>query len=158
MRVLAHLLYTSPFPARWHCGTWTEALGWTHIIADSLIFGAYVGIPIALAVVIARRSDETLFPALLWLFVAFIVSCGFTHAVEALIFWHPVYRISAVLKVITAAVSITTLFALIRVLPAALALPGAAERNVALQREIVERRRVEAQLRRSEERLRAANT
>ena len=39
------LLYTTGFPARWHCGRWSTQLGWLHILSDIAIFGAYMAIP-----------------------------------------------------------------------------------------------------------------
>ena len=39
---------TEDFLPRWLCGNWTYLHGWTHIVADTAIFGAYV-LPIFLA-------------------------------------------------------------------------------------------------------------
>src|SRR5262245_61016961 len=101
------LFDTRDFPARWHCGRWTAELGWTHIVADLAIFGAYAAIPAALAYFVVRRRDVP-FQGVFWLFVAFIFSCGFGHLVEATIFWHPWYRFAAAVKVFTAAASWAT--------------------------------------------------
>lgn len=157
LEFLRLLFDSSDFPARWHCGTWSDLLGWTHIVADTVIFLSYLGIPVALAWFVMRRGEEAPFPRVAWLFVAFIVSCGVTHLIEAAIFWEPVYRLSAVAKVVTAIVSLTTLLAMIRVLPVALTLPGAHERNAELRAEMEERARVTEALRRSEEQLLRAN-
>jgi hypothetical protein len=35
------LFDTSDFPARWTCGQWSAVHGWTHILSDLAIFGAY---------------------------------------------------------------------------------------------------------------------
>ena len=43
--------------------------------------------------------------------------CGSTHIVDALMFWWPGYRLNALLRVVTALVSVATAFALIRDLP-----------------------------------------
>jgi hypothetical protein len=89
------LLDTTGFPARWHCGRWSAPLGWLHIVSDILIFGAYMAIPIVLMYFIRQRPDlPKPFPIVFWLFGAFIVACGTTHALEALIFWQPVYRLA----------------------------------------------------------------
>lgn len=130
MNPLRLLVDTSGFPPRWRCGNWTSLHGWTHVAADALIFGAYAAIPAVIAYYTLRRRDLP-FPRVAWLFVTFIVSCGVTHAVDATLFWHPWYRLWALLKVGTAVASWLTVLALVDVVPRALALPGAAALNVA---------------------------
>jgi two-component system, chemotaxis family, sensor kinase Cph1 len=136
------LLDTSDFPPRWYCGTWTAAHGWTHIVSDTLIFGAYAAIPLALAFFIFKRKDAP-FPRIFWLFCAFIFACGTGHLIEATLFWQPWYRLSGLMKVATALVSWATVLALIPILPQALALPGLAKVNADLQREIAVRKKAE---------------
>jgi signal transduction histidine kinase/ActR/RegA family two-component response regulator len=140
------------FPARWHCGVWSSELGWLHILSDIAIFGAYVAIPCVLAFFALRRNDLP-FPRIIWLFVAFIFACGTTHLIEAIIFWHPVYRLAGVVKLFTAIVSWGTVFALIRIVPQVLHLPGLAKLNTELREEVTERTRIETALRQSEEKL-----
>lgn len=145
------LVDTSGFPARWYCGTgWTSLHGWTHIIADLAIWGAYFAIPVVLIYYVIKRPDVP-FPRVFWLFGLFILSCGTIHIIEATIFWHPWYRLSALVKVATAAASWATVVALIPTIPRALALPGLAKTNDELKREVEERRRVEKSLRASDE-------
>ena len=60
-----------------------------------------------------------------WLFGAFIVLCGTTHLVDAIMFWAPAYRVNAMIRVATAMVSMITVFHLIKILPQALSLRGA---------------------------------
>ncbi len=151
MNPLSLLFDTSDFPARWHCGDWTDLHGWTHVIADVAIFGAYFAIPGVLIYFIRRRRDTPFLP-IFWLFAAFILSCGLVHLVEATIFWHPWYRLSALIKVITAIASWATVLALIKVLPIALRLPAIARLNAQLKSEVAERKRAEYALRASEER------
>ncbi|HTU56879.1 MAG TPA: hypothetical protein VMF89_00570, partial [Polyangiales bacterium] len=117
------LLDTTGFPARWHCGRWSATLGWLHIVSDILIFGAYMAIPVVLVFFIRQRPDlPKPFPIVFWLFGAFIVACGTTHALEALIFWQPVYRLAGAVKAATASVSWLTLAFLLPTVPKALAL------------------------------------
>ena len=145
----ANLLNTEGFPPRWNCGTaWTPGHGWLHIISDFAIFGAYFAIPIVLAYFILARKDIP-FPPILWLFVAFISICGVGHLIEGTIFWQPWYRLSGLVKAITAIVSWITVFGLIRIVPVALNLPGLAVINTALEREIAERKGAEQKLQRS---------
>ena len=146
---LSNLFDTSDFPARWHCGRWTEVHGWTHIISDIAISAAYSMIPLALAGFWWVKRSELAFPRLFWLFAAFILSCGTTHLVEAVIFYHPVYRFAALMKVITALVSWATVIALLRAIPQALELPGLRKVNTKLEEQLARNREVEEQLRRS---------
>lgn len=123
---------TSAFMPRWMCGAWTPLHGWTHIVADILIGGAYFAIPLVILFFVMRRPDIP-FPRIAWLFAAFIICCGTTHLIEATIFWHPVYRVSAMAKVATAGVSWLTVFALFQIIPEALRYPGLDALNRKLQ-------------------------
>ncbi len=151
------LFDTSDFPARWHCGNWTVAHGWLHIISDCLISLAYFAIPTMLFVLV--RSKKFSFPRIAWLFIAFIMSCGITHAIDASIFWHPVYRVSGVMKAVTAVVSLATAASMLVLLPKALELPSIGKLNGELQaaltaeqavREKLEAARAEIELKSSE--------
>lgn len=104
------LFDTTGFPARWDCGpVWREEpwLGVVHIVADLVTACAYVAIPLLLLVVL-RRVKHAPAPRLLVLFAVFILACGAVHLIEALIFWWPIYRFSALMKVVTAAASVAT--------------------------------------------------
>ncbi len=144
-----NLFETSDFPARWNCGTWDSFHGWLHILSDIAIWGAYSMIPIALTYYWWSKRDELAFPRLFWLFGAFIFSCGTTHLIEALIFYHPVYRISGLMKLVTAVVSWATVFAIIRIAPRAMELPGMLRINAELQRQLDRNREAEVALARS---------
>jgi PAS domain-containing protein len=63
--------------------------------------------------------------------------------VEASIFWRPWYRLSAVVKVMTAFASWATVVALIPILPKALALPGLKATTARLPEETTLRKRSE---------------
>ena len=142
---ISKLFDTSDFPARWHCGNWSAAHGWTHIVADISTAAAYFAIPALLVYFISKRRDFP-FYRLIWLFCGFIVACGTVHLIEASIFWHPWYRVSATAKVITAIVSWATVIALVPIIPKALSLPGLAAMNKQLSSQVEERKRAEAEL------------
>src|SRR5205814_447878 len=82
-------------------------LGWLHITSDLAIWLAYLAIPVVLALFVRRRRDVP-FPRVFWLFGLFILSCGTTHLIEAVIFYEPVYRLAGVVKLVTAVVSWAT--------------------------------------------------
>ena len=110
------LLSTDGFVPRKLCGAWTPELIWLHVGSDLLIWLAYLSIPLALVYFTGHRRLGRL-NRIVWLFAAFILCCGFTHFVEALIFERPLYHLSGVLKAITAVVSWITVLALIPSVP-----------------------------------------
>ena len=85
---LTHLFDSSGFPARWQCGNWTPGHGWLHILSDLGVWSAYLAIPCVLGFLVLRRQDIP-FRSTLLLFGAFILACGTTHLMEAIIFWWP---------------------------------------------------------------------
>ncbi len=102
---------------------------------------AYVAIPILL-VSFARKRQDLPFSWMFVLFGAFIIGCGFTHFMEVVVFYTPLYRLAGLLKAITAVISVATVVALVPVIPKALSLRGPAE----LRREIDERLKAEERL------------
>ncbi len=138
LSLLTRLVDTSGFPPRWSCGDWTPLHGWLHILSDLAVWSAYVAIPCVLGYFLLRRRDIP-FRAVFLLFVAFILACGTTHLMEAIIFWWPAYRLAGVIKLFTAIVSWGTVAALVQVTPKALAMRSPDE----LQREINARKAAE---------------
>jgi signal transduction histidine kinase/CheY-like chemotaxis protein/HPt (histidine-containing phosphotransfer) domain-containing protein len=136
------LFDTSGFPPRWECGAaWAQepAVGWIHIFSDLAVFAAYTAIPLMLLYFVFHKKTGAFLP-IFWLFAVFILACGTVHLVEATLFWHPWYRLSALVKLITAGASVATVGALVPQMPKFLALRMPQE----LEREIAERKRAEA--------------
>lgn len=132
-----------------YCISWSTPLVSTFVVSDLLIFLSYSSMPAALIYFGHRRQD---FPYrwLLGLFAAFIVACGLTHLMDVVVLWVPLYQLSAILKVITAFVSVMTAFVLWPLLFRALKLPSPAQlrqTNEALLSEIDQRERAEKALR-----------
>lgn len=127
----SNLFSTEDWPPRWHCGNWTEFHGWLYIVSDLAIWSAYFTIPFLLIHFILRKKNVP-FPKIFWLFGTFILACGATHFIDALIFWFPVYRVSALVRFITAVASWSTIYALYKILPDAFSLktPGELEKIV----------------------------
>jgi signal transduction histidine kinase len=137
------LFSTEGFPARWHCGRWTDFHGWMYIIGDLLIWSAYFAIPLIIVMYVSRRRNSGIrFQRIYLLFASFILACGSTHLIDAVIFWYPVYRFSALVRVATGIVSWVTIFHLVKTLPTALSLKSPA----ALEAEVMHRRAAEAEL------------
>lgn len=104
------------WPPRWVCGEWSSFHGWLYITSDIAIWLAYFVIPAILIFFIQRRHNLP-FQPVFWLFGAFIILCGSTHLIDAIMFWWPGYRLSALIRLMTAVVSMATAFVLIRDLP-----------------------------------------
>lgn len=155
------LLSTDSWPARWNCGIWTPFHGWLYIVSDFLIWLAYFMIPLILGYYLYKKQDGIPFKLVFLLFIAFILFCGLTHLIDVVIFWFPVYRLSALLRFITAMVSMGTVFALVKVTPEVLKYksPEALEKLVSeltalnrrLKDEILQRERAENELKRLNE-------
>src|SRR5579884_2020532 len=103
----ASLFDSEGFVPRRDCGAWTPALIGLHNISDMLIWLSYLAIPVVLFYFVRRRRDLP-FSWLILLFGLFIVSCGFTHLMEVVMFYDPLYRLAGVIKLITAVVSVAT--------------------------------------------------
>ncbi|QDU73043.1 Autoinducer 2 sensor kinase/phosphatase LuxQ [Bremerella volcania] len=144
MNFFLNLFDTSDFPQRWYCGEWSAGHGWLHILSDVGIWAAYFAIPGLLAYFLSQRKDIP-FRRVFLLFVAFIMLCGLTHLMDAIIFWWPAYRLSGLLKLSTAIVSWGTVVALIYHIPEVLRLRSPEE----LEREIEARKQAEQALRES---------
>ncbi|MDH7975375.1 ATP-binding protein [Sphingomonas sp. AR_OL41] len=149
-----------------YCLLWDPALIWTHVISDALIGLAYFSIPVVLVTFITRRKDIA-FSWIAWMFAAFILACGTTHFFSIWTLWRPDYGPEALVKLVTAIVSVFTAIALWVLLPRALAVPSQAqlrlvndellarvvERDLALaalERETAERLHAETLLRQSQ--------
>jgi len=142
-------LFHSDFMPHGHCYYWQTDIIWLHLVSDAVITLAYYSIPLFLVYFVRRKRDVP-FPRVFIMFGAFILACGTTHAMEIWTLWHGTYRLAGLVKALTALVSIGTALALVRVVPAALALPGPAEwreANQALHTEATERRRTETKFR-----------
>jgi PAS domain S-box-containing protein len=131
-----------------HCYLWKPELVGLHLTSDLLIAIAYYSIPITLFYFVKKRQDLP-FNRIFLLFCLFIVACGTTHLMAVWTLWHPTYWLSGFLKAVTAMVSIFTAIQLIPIVPQALALPSPeqlVQANQALQEQIAERLKVEAEL------------
>ncbi|MEJ7560032.1 MAG: ATP-binding protein [Pedobacter sp.] len=124
---------TDDFPARWHCGNWTDFHGWLYILSDLAIWGAYFAIPILLFRVLRKRKDVPVNRVIL-LFLAFVFLCGLTHLIDAVLFWWPAYRLSALLRLATAVVSVFAAYALNRIFPMLLGLRSIRELKIEIER------------------------
>lgn len=121
------LLDTSDWPARWYCGRWTDFHGWLYIISNFMVWLAYLTIPVYLFIIFRKRRKDIPILKIFWVFILFITACGFTHFFDGLIFWNPMYRVSALMLLFTAVVSWMAVYKLTRILPDAMKLASPKE-------------------------------
>lgn len=123
-------LFAADFMPHGHCYFWQPAIVWLHVLSDGLITLAYYSIPIALVSFLRRRKDIP-FNWMFWMFGGFIFACGTTHLMSIWTVWIPTYRLDGVVKLCTAALSMTTAVLLWPLIPKAVALPSPAQLEAA---------------------------
>ena len=111
-------------------------LVWLHVVSDLLIGVAYTSISLTLAWLVWKASKGIPFNWVLLAFGLFIVACGFTHFMEVLVIWSPVYWLSGYVKVVTAAASVATAVVLFPLVPKVLGLVAAARQSEDRRREV----------------------
>lgn len=136
----------------WQCGSWTDFHGWFYIISDLLVWSAYFVIPVIILVYAIRNGRTIRFNKLYFLFASFILLCSTTFLVDALMFWLPLYRVSALLRFTTGIVSWLTVFYILRNIPKLFAFRTGDE----MQQEIATRIEIETELKQKNEQLQEA--
>lgn len=111
------LFATNKWPARWHCGEWTNFHGWLYIISDLMIWTAYFLIPVIIINYFSKKRATIKFQKVYVLFATFILLCGSTHLLDAMMFWIPMYRFNALVRFATGVVSLFTVYYLVQLLP-----------------------------------------
>ncbi|MEX1188203.1 MAG: HAMP domain-containing sensor histidine kinase [Bacteroidia bacterium] len=144
------LFSTEHWPERWSCGTWSQFHGWLYIISSFLIAAAYFVIPVLLYKFLKRRSDLP-FIKIFWLFILFILACGSTHLIDGVIFWEPIYRLSAFVLFSTAIVSWFAVIGLVRVMPKALELKSPQQLELIINKRTRQLKETNASLKRINE-------
>src|ERR1700733_12229216 len=143
LSVLTNLFAENDYIPHGVCLLWEPGLLWLHVLSDAVIAFAYYTIPFALIYFISRRQDLA-FRGIFLLTGIFILACGTTHVMGVVTLWYPDYWLDGIIKLLTAAVSIATAYAIWRAMPAALALPSTEQlerANTSLAQEIAQRQR-----------------
>lgn len=127
----SELFNPAGFPPRWHCGRWTDFHGWFYIFSDLAVWASYMVIPYFLIRFLTSKKGVPM-PNILWFFAGFIILCGLTHLIDALMFWHPIYRFNGLVRFLTACFSWATIIALFKFFPKIMALKTSDEFNTEL--------------------------
>jgi PAS domain S-box-containing protein len=136
------------------CYLWNPALLRLHLVSDLLIGSAYFVISLTLLFFVRNAKRDIPFSWIFLGFGTFIIACGLTHFMDIWTLWVPVYWLSGMVKLLTAAASVTVAIVLPPLLPKSLALIRAANlsevrrneleiANQALGIEVADRRNAE---------------
>ena len=135
-----------------YCYLNNSKLIWLHVLTDSVIFLSYAAISVVLAYLVYRTRRGMPFSWMFLAFGTFIIACGFTHLMEVIVLWKPLYWLSGDVKLITAVASLITAVALPPLVPKVEAMVQMAKlseaRSQILRTEIDKRVQTEEMLRR----------
>jgi signal transduction histidine kinase len=110
-------IFSSSFLPHSYCYLFDKQLIALNVGTDTIIFLSYLAISCTLVYLVWRTRREVPFS---WMFLAFglfIVACGFTHLMEVVVLWKPLYWLAGDVKLITALASVVTAIALPAVVP-----------------------------------------
>jgi len=114
---LRGMLSSASFLPHSYCYLNNKQLIGLNIGTDGVIWLSYVAISCTLVYLVWRTRREVPFS---WMFLAFglfIVACGFTHFMEIVVLWKPLYWLAGDVKLVTAFASVITAIALPRLIP-----------------------------------------
>lgn len=143
MQTLSNIFNINSLMPHGYCLSWNSTLLWLHVISDVLITLSYYSIPLSLAYFIRKRKDLPY----AWLFAMgalFIVACGTTHLMSAVLIWIPLYWVDGILKAFTAVISLITAVAMWKIIPLALKLPTTAQLLAEQEKAISEKYKLSA--------------
>ena len=84
-------IFSSQFLPHAYCYLYNWNLILLHVISDGLIWLSYFAISLTLVHIVHRTRREIPFSWMFLAFGAFIIACGFTHLMEVIVLWKPVY-------------------------------------------------------------------
>ena len=108
------------------CLLWRKDLLALHGISDALIAVSYFAIPLLIIKGVKIRPD-LIDRRVALLFSLFIVACGITHLAGLITLWYPYYGWQALVKLLTAVISLATAFILWRLWPELMQMPSSAQ-------------------------------
>jgi signal transduction histidine kinase len=139
-----------------HNYQWAPELLWTYVGAD-IVMGLVGYIAAAALLYFPRKRPGVQFH---WIFPLFSVALfifGTSHLIETVTIWHPMFRLDASVKALSAVACACVAVLLLRVLPRMMRMPGSRAQQDAirqLEHEIAERKHAEQALRESQALLR----
>ena len=111
-RSILRPLLSSSFLPHSYCYLFNRPLIALHLASDGVIWASYMVISITLMYMVQRARREMPFSWMFLAFGVFIIACGFTHLMEMIVLYHPLYWLSGAVKVVTAIASVAAAIAL----------------------------------------------
>jgi hypothetical protein len=108
---------SSRFLPHAYCYLYDKKLIALHVGSDGVIWLSYVSIALTLAYLVWRTRREMPFSWMFLAFGTFIIACGFTHFMEMVVLWKPLYWLAGDIKLVTALASVVTAIALPPLVP-----------------------------------------
>ncbi len=110
-------IFSNKFLPHSYCYLFDRKLIALHVVSDAAIWLAYLSISLTLTLLVYRTRREVPFSWMFLAFGTFIIACGFTHLMEVVVLWKPLYWLSGDVKVITAVASVITAITLPPLVP-----------------------------------------
>ena len=101
-------LFSSTYLPHGFCFLWNPRLLWLHVVSDSIIALSYITIAVTLAILAVFIRRQMHFQSIFSLFGIFILACGFTHLLDVVVLWRPLYWLQGDMKLLTAFASLIT--------------------------------------------------
>jgi len=136
------------------CLSWLPELIWLNVVSDASVAAAFFATGFVIAYFLWRRRRQVMFRGVFGGFALFAALCGVVHLLSILTLWMPVYGIEAMTKAVLAPLALAITAAVLMMLPRILVLPTRiqlAEAYAALEKEVSQRRKAEAMVRRFQE-------
>jgi PAS domain-containing protein len=105
-------IFSSTYLPHGFCFQWNPRFVGLHVASDAIIWLAYTAIAITLAILIGAVRRQIRFHSVFFLFGTFILACGFTHLLDIVVLWQPLYWLQGDMKLVTACASLITALAL----------------------------------------------
>lgn len=102
------LFDTTDFVPRMQCGSWPDTMAYAYVTCQIAFALAYALIPGALILFWREKRAAIPYPFVLPMFAAFILLCGLSHGLDAVMFFWPAYRLLLAVLVAGAAVSLAS--------------------------------------------------
>lgn len=110
-------LSSSDFLPHAYCYMYDKKLIALNLGSDGMIWLSYVSIALTLVYLVRRSRREIPFSWMFLAFGTFIIACGFTHFMEMVVLWKPLYWLTGDIKLLTALASVITAIALPPLVP-----------------------------------------
>jgi signal transduction histidine kinase len=114
---LASIFSSSNFLPHAYCYLYDKKLIALHVGSDAAIWLSYLAISCTLVYLVWRTRREIPFSWMFLAFGVFIVACGFTHLMEVIVLWKPLYWLAGDIRLLTALASVVTALALPALVP-----------------------------------------